>query len=252
MKPLPDWRQIQLVAFDLDGTLYDLQRLRWLMLRQLLGHAWQSRSLDTLLTLRTFRRVREALGRADTDAPEATDAALDEATDALAHDAAPPFVDAQYRRTAVAHGKQPAEVAVLAHEWLERRPLPLLAQCRYPHVAALFAGLRAAGIKVAVFSDYPANEKLAALGLEAWPVASATDSDVARLKPDPAGLNLILQKTGISPAQALMIGDRFDRDGAAAQRAGVQALIKSRRPHPQFQTFCAFDDAVFKSFLGAS
>ena len=226
--PTPlDWSTIDLVVFDVDGTLYDQRRLRLGMLRQLLGHTWQTRSLDPLLTLRTFRRVREALGeqaRAD-------------------------FMTLQYAQTASRHGKTPGAVRALTDEWMEQRPLPLLAACRCAHVAEVFAGLRAAGKRVAAFSDYPAAAKLAALGLRADVVVCATDAGIARLKPDPAGLLAILRQTGVAPERALMIGDRFDRDAVAAARAGMRALIRSRRPHARWATFQGYDDVVFQPLL---
>ena len=227
----PDWTTIDLVVFDVDGTLYDQQQLRLGMLRQLLGHTWQSRSLDTLLTLRTFRRVREALAELGDE------------------QAGSDFMALQYAQTASRHGKTPAAVRALTDEWMEQRPLPLLAACRYAHVAEVFAGLRAAGKRVAAFSDYPAAAKLAALGLQADVVVCATDADIARLKPDPAGLLAILRQTGVAPERALMIGDRFDRDAAAAARAGMCVLIRAHRPHAQWATFRAFDDAVFQPLL---
>ena len=227
----PDWTTIDLVVFDVDGTLYDQQQLRLGMLRQLLGHAWQTRSLDTLLTLRTFRRVREALG------------------ERVGEQAGSDFMALQYAQTANRHGKTPAAVRALTDEWMEQRPLPLLAACRYAHVAEVFAGLRASGKRIAAFSDYPAAAKLAALGLQADVVVCATDPGIARLKPDPAGLLAILRQTGVTPERALMIGDRFDRDAAAAARAGMRALIRSHRPHAQWATFRAYDDAVFQPLL---
>ena len=226
--PSLDWSTIDLVVFDVDGTLYDQRQLRLGMLQQLISHAWQTRSLDTLLTLRTFRRVREALGDEQTGAD---------------------FMALQYAQTASRHGTTSAAVRALTDEWMEQRPLPLLAACRYPHVAEVLAGLRASDKQIAVFSDYPALAKLAALGLQADAVVCATDADIARLKPDPAGLLAILRRTGVAPERALMIGDRFDRDAAAAARAGMRALIRSRRAHAQWTTFQGYDDAVFRPLL---
>ena len=324
------------MIFDVDGTLYDQRKLRRAMFKLLLQHAWQTRSLDTLLTLRTFRQVREALG----NQPGAD------------------FLRLQYAQTASRRGKTPTEVREMAFEWMESRPLALLKACRYPQVAELFAGLRAAGKQIAVFSDYPAGAKLVALGLnniapastpaaasgrradpevtedaadsqadssdfgDFWkpgelddpdeaskpvdsskpalrtavktadadkrdanknepdtasgnasgngpavdfgmlagqtqpigPIVCATDPDIARLKPDPAGLLAILRLTGVDPGRALMIGDRFDRDALAAERAGVRCLIRGRKPlaagaHPRARTFDAYDDPLFKPVL---
>jgi phosphoglycolate phosphatase len=225
--PPLDWSTIDLVVFDVDGTLYDQRQLRIGMLRQLISHTWQTRSLDTLLILRTFRRVREALGE----------------------HAGADFMTQQYAQTASQHHTTPEAVRALTDEWMEQRPLPLLAACRHAHVAEVFAGLRAAGKRVAAFSDYPATAKLAALRLRADVVVCATDADIARLKPDPAGLLAILRQTGVAPERALMIGDRFDRDAAAAERAGVRALIRSHQAHARWATFRAYDDSVFQPLL---
>jgi phosphoglycolate phosphatase len=227
-RPL-DWTTVDLVVFDVDGTLYDQKRLRLVMLRELLADAWNSRSLSTIQTLRTFRKVREALG----EEPGAD------------------FMALQYSRTASHHRSSVEDVRALTLEWLEERPLDHLAPCRYAHLSALFSALRVQGKQIAAFSDYPATAKLKALQLHANPVVCATDPGIARLKPDPLGLLNILQRCGVSAGRALMIGDRFDRDGAAADRAGVRALIRSSRRHPRFATFTSYDDAVFQPLLGA-
>ena len=227
MNSFLDWSQVDLVVFDVDGTLYDQRRLRRAMLGQLLRDAWHARSLDTLQTLRTFRQVREALG----EEPGAD------------------FLRLQYTRTAARRNRPEDAVRLLAAEWLEQRPLPSLAGCRYAQLEAVFAGLQSAGKRIAVFSDYPAVDKLKARGLWADLVVCATDADIGRLKPDPAGLLSILRQTGVSASRTLMIGDRFDRDGEAARRAGVYALIRSRKPHPEFDTFRSYADPVFWPLL---
>jgi FMN phosphatase YigB (HAD superfamily) len=222
-----DWSGIELVVFDVDGTLYDQKRLRRMMLGRLLGDAVRHRSLETLRVLRVFRQVREALGE-------------EEGAD---------FLALQYSRTGQALRCDAERVRELTEEWMERRPLRLLADCRLAHVDRLFEGLRACGKQVAVLSDYPAADKLQAMGLQAHAVICATDPEIARLKPDPSGLRAILDRTGISPDRALMVGDRFDRDAEVARRAGVRALIRSRKPHPQVQTFRRYDDPVFHPVL---
>jgi len=219
----PDWDRIDLVVFDVDGTLYDAARLRRAMLRHLLAAAWRERSLRTLRVLGTFRQVREA----------------------LAQEACADFLTLQYTRTAARTGCDAMQVRALVQEWIQRRPLPLLPACRWPYVQAVFAGLRAAGKPVWALSDYPAADKLDALGLQVDGVVSATDADVARLKPDPRGLRAILARTGVPAARALMIGDRFDRDAAAARRAGVPAWILSRHSAAGVRSFRGYDDPVF-------
>lgn len=218
-----DWDCIDLVVFDVDGTLYDAARLRRAMLRPLMAGAWNERSLRTLHVLHTFRRVREALGNEES----------------------PDFMTLQYERTAARTGCPAGTVRALVREWMEQRPLPLLRACRRPGVEAVFAALRAAGKQVGVLSDYPAEAKLRALGLRAEVVVAATDEDVACLKPHPRGLHQVLQRTGVPAARALMIGDRVDRDAVAARRAGVGSLIVARAAPTGVPRVRRFDDPLF-------
>ena len=111
----------------------------------------------------------------------------------------------------------------------------------------LFAGLQRAGKKIGIFSDYPATEKLAAMGLAAHHVVAA--SDVGLLKPHARGLQLLMAAASASARETLFIGDRADRDGAAGQRAGVRILIRSSKPIEAFQTFKTFHDPVFDPFM---
>lgn len=222
MNPSLDWGTIDLVVFDLDGTLYDLQRLRRRMLTQLLADAARSRSLHTLRVLRCFRQVREALA--------------DEGAE---------FAAWQYVRTANLMGCEAAQVQALVQRWIEREPLRLLRACRWRGVGRLFEDLRAAGKTIAVWSDYPAADKLAALQLQADVVVSADDDAVGRLKPDPRGLVLAMQRAGVLPARTLMVGDRFERDAVAAQRAGAQVLLRAARPQVQVASFGSYRASVF-------
>jgi phosphoglycolate phosphatase/putative hydrolase of the HAD superfamily len=223
-----DWSAIDLVIFDVDGTLYEQERLhRRMAVEVAIGCA---RTLDPgiALTLREFRRVREE----------------------LAEEGARDFLRAQYEITAGRIRRTPGEVASLVEEWMERRPIAFLRACRSAGVDLLMERLRQAGKLVGVLSDYPAVDKLAALGLAADIIVSAGDPEVMALKPDPAGVLRILRLGGVAPQRALMIGDRDERDGEAGRRAGVRPLIRSNRKGKG--DFRRYDDPVFRSLPDAS
>ena len=222
-----DWDEIDLIVFDMDGTLYDQRKLRAFMLAALLRETVRSRSLDTILTLRAFRHVREQ----------------------LAENPSGDFIDAQYDLTAARRGQSAARIRPLVAEWMERRPLPLLAACRRPGIERLFRAIPAAGKKIGIFSDYPATEKLAALRLRADLVVASTDPDVARLKPNPAGLLKLLRLAAVEPQRAVLIGDRRERDGEVAARANMPCLILSPNQHPAGDSFSSFSDRVFEPLL---
>lgn len=216
-----DWNAVTLAVFDVDGTLYNQRRLRLKMACALLLHALRTRSLRTPRLLAVYRRLREQL-------------ADDEVQD---------FEQVLLAQTADRCRLPPPNVAALATEWLEQRPLRYIPACRYDGLPELFQRLRARGKRIAILSDYPAYAKLQATGLTADIIVCA--SDVGVLKPHPRGLQLAMALAGAAPASTVMIGDRPERDGAAARRSGAHALIKSRRPIPGWQTFATYRDPLF-------
>ncbi len=201
-----DWTSVRVAVFDLDGTLYDMRRIRRRMAGPLLLHILRHPGeLMLPRILFEFRRSREELSE-----QESVD-----------------IRRLQYERPAAALGLRPERVRQVVNEWFFKRPLTHLGACRYPGVSSFFARLAAMGKTVAVLSDYPVDEKLAALGLTAEVTVSAMDPEVDRLKPHPAGLQRVLELTGVEPKASLLVGDRDDRDGACARRLGVPYLIKA-------------------------
>ena len=122
--------------------------------------------------LRAYRRIREHLG--DEERSHFETQLLEETA----------------RRTGCAK----EQVRALVAEWMERRPLPHLAGCRYAGLPQLFRSLRRHGIAIGVFSDYPAREKMAALALDADHIVWAGEPDVGMLKPHPRGLEVLMER----------------------------------------------------------
>ena len=159
-----DWEDIQLVVFDVDGTLYSQRRLHIRMARDLLLHAVRKRDWKPVSVLRTYRRIREGL-------------AEEEAGD---------FEASAIARASALEGCPAETVRAIVAEWVLRRPLPYLALCRYPGVIELFACLRRKNKTIRILSDYPARAKLAALGLAADLIVSAADAGIGLLEAAPA------------------------------------------------------------------
>jgi FMN phosphatase YigB (HAD superfamily) len=225
-----DWDNVHLVVFDVDGTLYRQRPLRLRMARDILLYTLLKRDLNVIAVLARYRRIRERLGD-------------EQAVD---------FERALIAQTATATANSQDSVRAIVSEWVEQRPLGYLSACRYPNLPRLFAGLRRGGKSIGILSDYPAEAKLEALGLTANYVAFAGDEGIGVLKPHPRGLESLIAAAGVKPHETVVIGDRVDRDGLAAQRAGAQALIRSSRPIEGWQTFARFDDALFTRFLASS
>jgi HAD superfamily hydrolase (TIGR01549 family) len=227
MSPAIDWASVRLVVFDLDGTLYEQRPVRLGMAGDLVRHCVKTRSLRDFQLVRAYRKLREE----------------------LAEGGAADFMDELHARLGRRYRLAPDEVAALAEEWLERRPLARLPKARIHGADSLFAALRRSGRRVGVWSDYPVAQKLASLGLEADYVCAATDPDIRRLKPDPTGLLMMLERAGVAPTEALMIGDRPERDGEAARRAGVPFLLRTKKRVDGHHCAADYRDALFASVL---
>ncbi|MBO9518181.1 MAG: HAD family hydrolase [Porphyrobacter sp.] len=222
-----DWSGIKLVIFDVDGTLYDQWPLRLDMARALVADSMRQRSFDTIRILSTFRKVRENLG--------------DERSAGVSSE--------QFSRTAKDRGCSEDHVRTVVERWIEQEPLSRLRRRRTRGASELFAALRRNGRTIAAWSDYPVEPKLSMLELQADLSVCSSDPAVNRFKPDPAGLQLILDRTATSPEEALVVGDRFDRDWEAARAISVPTLIRSFRKNDRSPTFRDFRDRVFAPVL---
>ncbi len=191
---------------DLDGTLYHHPPVKRRMAVSLL-----LRNPGAVQLLRRFRKEHEGLR--DRPPPEGTS----------------PY-DEQITRTSTATGATPERVREIVEDWMLERPGRIIRNYRRDSLIEEIAAFRASGGKTALVSDYPASKKLAALAIADLfdvVVANGEAGGPLRLKPDPAGYLLAAQRLGIAAARCLVIGDREDADGAAAEAAGMQFRLVS-------------------------
>lgn len=208
-----NWNKIKAVIFDVDGTLYAQSKLRRRMLYDLLGYyALRPWRLDEMLLLRRFRAEREKRP---------------------GHQG-PGLESVQYAWCADNSRFSTAQVRSVVDRWMFRHPNQYLGSCTYPGTQSFFDALRQRGIKIGIYSDYPAHDKLVALGLQADSVISSTDPEIDQLKPNPQGLLHIAEALGLSPADCLFVGDRPELDGVCAERAGMPYVIVPRQPFHEF------------------
>ena len=200
---------LKALIFDVDGTLYEQAPLRRAMLYRILraNLTTPRQALVTLQSLYHYRKAHEKLRNARPDSGGIASAQL-----ALASQAA---------------GVSPEIVASCVARWMEQEPLSLLAPSIRRGTRELLQAAKQSGLRLAVYSDYPADRKLAAMGIADFfeVVVTAQDPEVQRLKPDPRGLEVTLQRLAVRKSEAVYIGDRADVDGEAASRAGIQPFI---------------------------
>lgn len=191
----PAPRAIRAISCDMDGTLYPVRRLRV---------AWRLRYERGLLV--ALMAAREKLRR-DTPSPDG-----EQLLDREAELVAPSFgltVPEARERIVQLRRSMP--------EALTRGASP------YPGVVSALEAAIARGIKIAVLSDYPCDDKLRWLALEGlpWQAKIAAD-ELGALKPHPRAFLRLAEDLGVEPAEILHIGDSEDLDVDGAIGAGMR------------------------------
>jgi HAD superfamily hydrolase (TIGR01509 family) len=196
------------VLFDVDGTLYHQSPVRRAMVRRLVrAHARRpARGARTMRILAAYRSAQETMRESG-----------------FVGD-----VDAEQRhRAAVKTGASPDEVGELVEQWMEAAPLDAIAAHARPGLVDVLDQLADRGVALGVVSDYPADRKLAALGVAGRfaVVVSAQDPRVQAFKPSPRGLLAALGELGVSATDAVYVGDRPGVDDAAAAAANMRCVL---------------------------
>lgn len=213
-----DIYKYKVIILDVDGTLYSQPKLRLGMALNLglyyLCHPFRIREL---LILKKYRSVREEWP----DVPAIQSEDLDGSGSSS-------IEEAQYQYVARLLGLPPRKVREVVYHWIHQRPLALLPKCKDTQLLSLIEKLRTGPVTIAVYSDYPAEEKLKALGLQVSHIFCSSDSDINCMKPERKAMEVILKKLDTAPEEALMIGDRFSRDGLAAKNIGMDYVVLAK------------------------
>lgn len=212
--------RVRAVLFDLDGTLYRQRPLRGLMAIELailaIRHPLQAPGCWRVIS--EFRKSQEALRGTETERGGAIE---------------------QLELTARRTGLSVDQVEAIVAEWMMERPLKHLARCRAEGLLPLLDFLSRRDIKMGVFSDYPPELKLQALGIGGRfsVVLCSTDPDVRMFKPHPRGFLIASSRWQLDPSEVLVVGDRPDADAAGAAAAGMPCVIIGTRHFPQSRDF---------------
>lgn len=97
----------------------------------------------------------------------------------------------------------------------------------YPHVKPTLVELVRRGYRLAVISDAPAKQawlRLCSLELQHLFETAITFEDTGERKPHPRPFRKALEALGVSPEEALMIGDWPERDVAGAKAVGIRTV----------------------------
>lgn len=199
------------VAFDIDGTLYPDAGLRRLLLPFALRHG---------PFLLAFSRARSILHR-----------------EALAQGEGPRDLESFRLRQATLIGRYlgmaPARALALAdrlvYTELEARFQEI---ALYPGVRACLEALKATGLALAALSDFPAQAKIAHLGLADLLPLALTSEACGRLKPSPEPFLDLARRLGLKPESILYVGNSVRYDVVGARAAGMPVALRIDRGGP--------------------
>ncbi len=140
------------------------------------------------------------------------------------------LVDLRRRCALVLRERLPATVG-LAVDALIEALLDSLRFVPYPDAAPTLAVLRAAGLRLAVVSNWDCSLRsvLAELGLAGAVDAVVVSAQVGAAKPDPEIYRVALAELRCRPQEAVFVGDSPDVDVEGARAAGVRGLLLDRQ-----------------------
>lgn len=98
----------------------------------------------------------------------------------------------------------------------------------YPHVTATLMKLNRMGIKLAIVSDAPTREawlRLSFINFHHFFDVVVTFDDTGERKPSPKPFLAALEKLGVPPEGAIMVGDWAERDMVGARGVGMRTAF---------------------------
>jgi putative hydrolase of the HAD superfamily len=202
---------LKAVAFDLDGTLYPNYRLNVRLVPFIL------REFPLLAAFsRARNRLRRGKGPGDRILPGED------------------FYAAQARLAAAALKTPAPQVRDKIDRLIYRGWEAHFSSIRlYPHVRETLDRLRRGGLKLALLSDFPPEQKLRNLGLDGiWDLVLCSEV-LGALKPAPLSFTELVRRLDLEPERVLYVGNSAAYDIRGAKAAGLKAalvspLLKSR------------------------
>lgn len=195
---------VELVSWDVDGTLYDMPRVKRAVIRAALLGLFSVRVVRNVREMRMLGRFRKAMARVRSSGG------------VLGADGIPANRD-----------------AILAAE--ERWYGPAIGKVGLqPGVLELIEHFQTAGLRQIVVSDYRSEYKLARLGLQGRFEHAYAGETLGHLKPSAELFRRVVAEQGVAPERVLHIGDREDTDGVAAREVGCRvAILGAEFPSPR-------------------
>lgn len=215
------------VIFDLDGTLYFQKSFRKRMICFLILHILKKpKAILDMFIVWKYRVIREDWLRYENE---------------IQYDTNADMKTKQYQYVAVKMKTTPVHVEEVIDFYMMKMPLSFLQEYKDHILANEIEYLKKSGCQIVVYSDYPVEDKLQALGIFADKWYTSSDSMIDCMKPNPKGLGFILEDLQLNAEEVIMIGDRYEKDGLAAIANEVDYIIlEANMKKREVQEKCIF------------
>ena len=207
--------ELAAVLFDFSGTLFRLEEDEsWFAGMEQDGRlsSDQSRDIDGHVQAELMRRLTAPTGQSVTMTPQAQQAWLNRDLQPHLH------------REAYLHVLRESGLARQHAESLYARVIDPRCWTPYPDTAAVLDRLNRRGIKTAVVSNIAFDLRPAFDGVGRVD-EFVLSFEVGAVKPDPAIFETALERLGVPPEHALMVGDSDEADGGARALGCAFALV---------------------------
>lgn len=192
---------VRAVLFDFSGTLFRLEEDdSWFD-----GIVVDDREVDSHVQAELLRRLTAPTGRSVEMTPEAAHAWENRDLEPYLH------------REAYLHVLRESGLADEHAESLYRRVIDPDSWTPYPDTAEVLGGLRRRGIRTAVVSNiaFDVRPAFTRIGADVHVDEFVLSFEVGSVKPDPRIFETALERVGVAPADAVMVGDSDEADGGA-------------------------------------
>lgn len=194
---------VRAVLFDYSGTLFRLEQDdSWFEGMELVDEDGR-RAVDEHVQAELMRRLTQPTGRSVDMTPEAYHAWLN-------RDLAP-----HLHREAYLHVLRESGLTDHHAEALYERVVDPASWTPYPDTVEVLASLQSRGVRTAVVSNIAFDVRPAFTTAGAHADEFVLSFEVGSMKPDPRIFEVALDRLGVAPEDAVMVGDSEENDGAA-------------------------------------
>ena len=208
---------VRAVLFDFSGTLFRLEEDdSWFAGMELIDDDGR-RAVDEHVQAELMERLTHPTGGSVTRSEEAQRAWVNRDLEPALH------------REAYLHALTDAGLPDEHAETLYRRAVDPASWVPYPDTAEVLRSLRARGLRTGIVSNIAFDIRPAFRAAGADADDFVLSFEVGAVKPDPRIFELALQRLGVPAADAVMVGDSEENDGAA-RRLGCDFILVDPLP----------------------